>query len=53
MKPPVALFKAKSQNLIKAVRCLHKKKNVTKTLKRKIGKSFLKIIFYFLPEFQE
>ena len=32
MKPPVALFNAKSQNLIKVVRCLHKEKDVTKIL---------------------
>ena len=50
MKPPVALFKkksrklclflkAKSQNLINTVvRCLHKEKDVKKTVKRKIGK---------------
>ena len=50
MKPPVALFekkstklclflKAKSQNLINTVvRCLHKKKDVKKTVKRKICK---------------
>ena len=47
MKPPVVLFKkrskklylllkAKSQNLIN-VRCLHKQKDVKKTVKRKIG----------------
>ena len=48
MKPPVALFKkksrklclflkAKSQNLINTVvRCLHKEKDVKKTVKRKI-----------------
>ena len=51
MKPPVALFKkksrklclllkAKSQNLINTVvRCLHKEKDVKKTVKRKIGKA--------------
>ena len=50
MKPPVALFKkksrklclflkAKSQNLINTVvRCLHKEKDVKKTVKRKICK---------------
>ena len=50
MKLPVALFKkkarklclflkAKSQNLINTVvRCLHKKKDVKKTVKRKICK---------------
>ena len=50
MKPPVALFeiksrklclflKAKSQYLIiTVVRCLHKEKDVTKTVKRKICK---------------
>ena len=50
MKPPVALFKKKrrksclflkgiSQNLINTVvRCLHKEKDVKKTVKRKIGK---------------
>ena len=50
MKPPVALFekksrklclflKAKSQDLINTVvRCLHKKKDVKKTVKRKICK---------------
>ena len=51
MKPPVALFKkksrklclllkAKSQNLINTVvRCLHKEKDVKKTVKRKISKA--------------
>ena len=50
MKPPVALFKrksrklclllrAKSQNLINTVvRCLHKEKDVKKSVKRKISK---------------
>ena len=50
MKPPVALFKkksrklclflkAKGQNLINTiVRCLHKEKDVKKTVKRKICK---------------
>ena len=50
MKLPVALFKkksrklclflkAKSQNLINTVvRCLHKEKDVKKTVKRKTGK---------------
>ena len=49
MKPPVTLFKkkkskklylllkAKSQNLIKVVRGLHKEKDVKTTVKRKIG----------------
>ena len=60
MKPPVALFKkkrrklclflkAKSQNLINTfVRCLHKERDVNKTVKKKIskGKSFLKIICF-------
>ena len=58
MKPPVALFKTKSrkmclflktksQNLVNTVvRCLHKEKNVKKTVKRKICKSFLKIICF-------
>ena len=49
MKPPVALFKkkskklclllkAKSQNLSTVVLCLHKEKDVKKTVKKKIGK---------------
>ena len=50
MKPPVSLFKkkskklclflkAKSQNFIDTVvRCLHKEKDIKKTVKRKIGK---------------
>ena len=50
MKPPVALFKkkssklclflkAKSQNLINTIiRCLHKEKDVKKTVMRKICK---------------
>ena len=48
MKPPVTLFKkkskklylllkAKSQNLIKVLRGLHKEKDVKTTVKRKIG----------------
>ena len=56
MKPPVALckkksrklclfLKAKSQNLINTVvRCLHKEKDIKKTVKRKIG--FLIIICF-------
>ena len=50
MKPPVALFKKKSRksclflkpkvNLINTVvRCLHKEKDVKKTVKRKICKA--------------
>ena len=57
MKLPVALFKkksrklflkAKSQNLINTVvRCLHKEKDVKKTVKRKICKvRVLKINFF-------
>ena len=48
-KPPVALFKRKSKKLFvfksqksnfyqTVVRCLHKEKDVMKTVKRKIGK---------------
>ena len=56
MKPPVSLFKkkskklclflkAKSQNLINTVvRCLHKEKDIKKTVKRKID--FLIIICF-------
>ena len=66
MRPPVPLFnlfkkssiilylfvKAKSQ--AKAVICcLHKRKDVKKTVKKNIGKSFFRInLFYFLFEFQ-
>ena len=54
MKPPVAQFKKKNKKLcllLKAKRqnhintvacCLHKEKEVKKTVGRKIGKSFLK-----------
>ena len=50
MKPPVALFEKKSKKLFlllksrkskilsTVVRCLHKEKDVKKTVKRKIGK---------------
>ena len=61
MKPPVALFKKRSMKLylfLKAksqakayiintvVCCLRKRKDVKKTVKKKIGKSFLELICF-------
>ena len=60
MKPPVAQFKKKSKKLClflkcqksksyiinTVVCCLHKEKDVKKTVRRKIGQSFLKIICF-------
>ena len=61
MKPSVALFKknnkklcqlskAKIQNLINSLRCLHQEKDVNKTVKRKIGevRVFYKFVLFLI-----